>query len=209
MLVEMLALLGLKGVASVGRAVDDAKTKRNTTALDSNGNVTCIGRTGKYYVNGEETYRWTQEDKYGNRHDLTIGVNSGKVYRDNFDDEVKLMSANDEKNKQWSLSHGYLAYNKYDPRFRRNVTTEISTGKVIATLCEGYDNNRANGRYYKFYYKEKSPHYRDDFNKSAPGDYGIEISEDEYNKLNIPTKTCGEIPDDPKVLNKVWGVDCF
>ena len=52
MLVEMLALLGLKGVASVGRAVDDAKTKRNTTALDSNGNVTCIGRTGKYYVNG-------------------------------------------------------------------------------------------------------------------------------------------------------------
>ena len=71
------------------------------------------------------------------------------------------------------------------------------------------DNNRANGRYYKFYYKEKSPHYRDDFNKSAPGDYGIEISEDEYNKLNIPTKTCGEIPDDPKVLNKVWGVDCF
>lgn len=73
------------------------KTKRNTTALDSNGNVTCIGRTGKYYVNGEETYRWTQEDKYGNRHDLTIGVNSGKVYRDNFDDEVKRMSANDEK----------------------------------------------------------------------------------------------------------------
>ena len=123
MLVEMLALLGLKGVASVGRAVDDAKTKRNTTALDSNGNVTCIGRTGKYYVNGEETYRWTQEDKYGNRHDLTIGVNSGKVYRDNFDDEVKRMSANDEKYKQWSLSHGYLAYNKYDPRFRRNVTT--------------------------------------------------------------------------------------
>ena len=100
MLVEMLALLGLQGVASVGRAVDDAKTKRNTTALDSNGNVTCIGRTGKYYVNGEETYRWTQEDKYGNRHDLTIGVNSGKVYRDNFDDEVRRMSANDEKNKQ-------------------------------------------------------------------------------------------------------------
>ena len=45
MLVEMLALLGLKGVASVGRAVDALKTKRNTTALDSNGNVTCIGRT--------------------------------------------------------------------------------------------------------------------------------------------------------------------
>ena len=59
MLVEMLALLGLKGVASVGRAVDDAKTKRNTTALDSNGNVTGKGRTG----NGEETNRWTQEEK--------------------------------------------------------------------------------------------------------------------------------------------------
>ena len=50
MLVEMLALLGLKGVASVGRAVDDAKTKRNTTALDSNGNVTCIGKIGRAHV---------------------------------------------------------------------------------------------------------------------------------------------------------------
>lgn len=209
MLVEMLALLGLKGVASVGRAVDDAKTKRNSACIDTNGNICSVGRTGKYYVNGEETYRWTQEDKYGNRHDLTIGVNSGKVYRDDFDDEVRRGSANDEKNKQWSLNHGYLAYNKYDPRYRMAITTEISTGKPLAAVCRCYNNKTKEVRFYKFYLKKNRANDRSDYDKSAPGDYGIEISEDEYNKLNIPTKTCGEIPDDPKVLNKVWGLDCF
>lgn len=209
MLVEILTLLGLKGVASVGRAVDDEKTKRNTTTLDSNGNVTCIGRTGKYYVNGEETYSWVQEDKYGNRHVLTIGVNSGKVYRDNFDEEVKRMSANDEKKKQWSLSHGYLAYNKYDPRYRRAITTEISTGKPLAAVCRCYNNKTKEVHFYKFYLKKNNANDRSDYDESAPGDYGIEISEEEYNRLDIPGKTCSEIPHDRDVLNKVWGVDCF
>ena len=47
MLVELLALLGLKGITGIGRAVDDAKSKRDTAKLDANGNVTCFGRTGK------------------------------------------------------------------------------------------------------------------------------------------------------------------
>ena len=89
MLLELLGLLGLKATANVVCAVDDAKTKRNTTTLDLNGNVTCIGRTGKYYVNGEETYSWSETDKYGNTHNLTTGVHSGKVYRDSFDERMR------------------------------------------------------------------------------------------------------------------------
>lgn len=209
MIVELLALLGLKATANVVCAVDDAKSKRDTAKIDSNGNVTCIGRTGKYYVNGEETYRWTEYDKYGNQHNMTIGVNSGKVYHDNFDDEVKRGSANDEKNKQYSLKHGYLAYNKYDPRYRRDITTEISTDKPLAAVCRCYNNKTSEVHFYKFYLKKNRADDRSDFDKSAPGDYGVEITEEEYNKLNIPSTTCGKIPNDPNVLNKVWGVDCF
>lgn len=213
MLVELLALLGLKGVTGIGRAVDDAKSKRDTAKLDANGNVTCFGRTGKYYINGEETYRWTETDKYGNEHNLLIGVNSGKVYRDSYDFVAKRAEETSEQNKQQSIKGGYLSYNKYDPRFDRYVTTEISTGKIIAALCEELDEHGRGEKFYKFYYKERylpsGAFDRFSFDKTAPGDYGIEISEEEFNKLKIVTRTCGSLPSDPQVKNKIMHVDCF
>lgn len=209
MLLEILALLGLKGVAGIGRAVDDAKTKKNSACIDSNGNVCSVGRTGKYYVNGEETYSWAQDDKYGNRHNMTIGVNSGKVYHDSFDDEVRMRSQSDEIEKQRMLKRGYLAYNKYDFRFRQPVTTEISTGKVIAALCIEYTEDHHAGGYYKFYYKERTPHSSCDFDKSAIGDYGIKITKEEYDKLNIPYSTSNCLPSDPNVANKLLRTNVF
>ena len=209
MLVEILALLGLKGAASIGRAVEDTQSKKNSACIDAHGNICSVGRTGKYYINGEETYRWTEYDKYGNQHNMNIGVNSGKVYTDSFDDEVKMRTQSDEIEKQHMLKLGYLAYNKYDFRFRQPVTTEIATGKVIAALCIEHTEDHHAGGYYKFYYKERTPHSSCDFDKSAIGDYGIKISKEEYDKLNIPDSTCHCIPNDPNVANKLLRTNVF
>ena len=181
MLVEILALLGLKGIASVGCAIDDAKTKRNTTALDSNGNVTCIGRTGKYYVNGEPTYSWMEVDKNGNSHYLEIGQNSGKVYHDNYDDKVKRWNEEAEKSKREALKNGSLSYARFDPRFWCYVTVEIETGKIISCLFR----NIYNGECRKFYLSDEMilQYGKGAHDKTAPNDYGIIISEDEYNCL--------------------------
>ena len=209
MLIELLAWLGLKGIATTMDAIEDSRSKRNSTFIDKKGNVCSFGRGGEYYINGEQTYRWTEIDKYDNEHNMIIGMHSGKVYRDSFDDEVKTRSQFDKMEKQHMLKLGYLAYNKYDFRFRQPVTTEISTGKVIAALCEEENEDHSVGGYYKFYYKERTPHDSCDFNKSAIGDYGIKISKEEYDKLKIPNATCHCIPSDPNVANKLLHTNVF
>ena len=89
MLIELLAWLGLKGIATTMDAIEESRSKRNSTFIDKKGNVCSFGRGGEYYINGEQTYRWTEIDKYGYGHDLTIGMHSGKVYRDSFDDKIE------------------------------------------------------------------------------------------------------------------------
>lgn len=206
MLVEMLALLGLKGVASVGRAVDDVKTKRNTTALDSNGNITCIGRTGKYYVNGEETYSWTQEDKYGNTHNLTIGVHSGKVYRDSFDERMRQENNKAKEKKVRAIKSGRPTYDKYNPMTQRVMATEVTTDKVIVCFGEFFNKKTKKTSYRKWYLQPGQNKYN--CQSPASGDRGIEITEQEYKKLHDDRHDLEGIPSG-EVLNELWGTTCF
>lgn len=206
MLLEMLALLGLKGVASIGRAVDDAKTKKNSACIDSNGNICSAGRTGKYYVNGEETYSWTQEDKYGNTHNLTIGVHSGKVYRDSFDERMRQENNKAKEEKVRAIKSGRPTYYKYNPMTQRVMATEVTTDKVIVCFGEFFNKKTKTTSYRKWYLQPGQNKY--DCQSPAPGDRGIEITEKEYKKLHDDRHDLEGIPSG-EVLNELWGTTCF
>lgn len=206
MLVEILTLLGLKGVASVGRAVEDMQSKKNSACIDSNGNVCSVGRTGKYYVNGEETYSWTQEDKYGNTHNLTIGVHSGKVYRDSFDERMRQENNKAKEEKVRAIKSGRPTYEKYNPITQRVMATEVTTDKVIICFGEFFNKKTKKTSYRKWYLQPWQNKYN--CQSPAPGDRGIEITEKEYNKLHGDRHDLEGIPSG-EVLNELWGTTCF
>lgn len=66
---------------------------------------------------------------------------------------------------------GFLAYGKYDSTYKRNVTIEFSTGRVIAALSMG------NEKYIKYYLKE-NPLYPNELGE------GVEITWEEYLSLD-------------------------
>ena len=88
----------------------------------------------------------------------------------------------------------------------------VKIGGRLASAIE-FSHEVYDEKFYKFYYKERylpsGAFDRFSFDKTAPGDYGIEISEEEFNKLKIVTRTCGSLPSDPQVKNKIMHVDCF
>ena len=199
----------MQTIGFVGRTVENEQAKNRSRHIDEDGNEVCYGRKSEKYVNGEETYIRPVKDKYGNMHSLTVGIKSGKVYSDNFDKTMQILNRDNEKNKQRYLDWGYAAYNKCEPRFRKAVTTEIETDKVIACLYSGKNQETGKKEYRKFYLHPEDVKCYFDYNKTAMGDYGIVISEEEYKKLDIPCPTFAKLPTDADVLNKLLGMTCF
>lgn len=184
----MLGIVGLIfGACCIGSAIscasDNAHAKRTSSFQDYDGNNVCFDRLGRKIVNGERTYQDVKYDEYGNRHNYTVGCSSNHVYGDEFDQQLARERKWDEIDKQQSIEHGKLAYAKYFPEKRKRQTCEISTGKFISCLYECY------GEYRKFYTFDSR------LNSSAPGDYGVIITKEEYNKLNILGKTHAIMPD--------------
>lgn len=202
-----LGILGAWGVSGAKAAVEDVKMKNSSREVDKNGNVHYYDRLCREYINGERVERISRRDKYGAEHIYTVGVQSKKIYSDTHDIFMERMKKEDEKELQMANKYGDLAYNKYDPRFDKAVTTEISTGKVIVCLAKTWNEKMKKQIYRKFYAKPFPKKF--DYNKTAEGDYGIDITEDEYKKLNIICGTFAKIPTDPDVLNEFWGVDWF
>ena len=126
----MLVSLGALGGSAILSKRDDISIKKLTREVDEKGNVWCMGRKGEDYVNGEKVISAVKFDEYGNTHDLKVGKNSGKVYYDSYDIRQRKFAEDDERERQLSLSQGYTAYRKWNPQFRKPVTTEMSTGKV-------------------------------------------------------------------------------
>ena len=205
-LLGFLGFLGALGISGTKCAIENEQSKNETMRIDENGNRVCYDRVGNKLFNGEKTYQHTRYDRYGNRHTYTVGVNSKKIYADSFDKRIAEMRRIDEGNKEIALRFGDLAYNKFDPRFNRLVTTEMSTGKVIACL---YDHKK-DGKieYRKFYFNNPNSNGYD-YDKTAIGDEGIIITEEEYKKLDIVGATYSNLPSDPQVLNKLWNTDIF
>ena len=171
----------LRAIGAIGYAVEDEQSKRNSEYVNKRGQTVCYGRTGQQYIDGEPTYRWTERDKYGNSHELIIGQKSGRVYHDAYDDKVSEWNKEEEKNKRKALEDGCLAYKKFDPRFWKYVAVEIETDKIISCLFR----NRYNGECRKFYLSDEmfQKYGKSAYQKTEHNDYGIVISEDEYNFL--------------------------
>lgn len=206
-LLGVLGFLGALGISGTKCAIENEQSKNETMRIDENGNRVCYDRVGHELYNGEKTYQHTRYDRYGNRHTYTVGVNSKKIYADSFDRRVAKMRKFEEENKKVALRYGKLAYNKFDPRFNRLVTTEMSTGKVIACLFKSILNDGTT-EYRKFYCNNPNPNSLD-YDKTAIGDEGIIITEEEYEKLKTVGGTYSILPSDPQVLNKLWNTDIF
>lgn len=132
-------------------------------------------RTGTTYINGEKTYQDWYADKNGHSHWITVGSQTKKVYDDTYDKKMAIEKEWDEKNKKQALECGNTSYLGYHPQFKQRVTTEMSTGKVIAGL-----HGKSDGTYWK-YYLNPGATIPSDFDENA----GIQITQEEYDKLNL------------------------
>ena len=80
---------------------------------------------------------------------------------------------------------GMLAYNKYDHVWKKQITTEISTGRPIAELIK-----RSDGTYWKVYGTIDTPKYDGECYVGCQHRAGepIQITREEFCKLNT---VCG------------------
>ena len=204
----LLAFLGIYAGSAAKAAYDNYDMKKTTRTVDKDGNVHYMDRLCNDYINGEKVKRVETRDKNGVKLYSTVGVNSKKVYKTSYDGRTQRLLDISEQNKQREIEYGNLAYLQYNPYFGRQVTTEIATGKVITCLYEGKDPETGKMVYKKWYFR---PECQDkyDWRNTVKGDYGIDITEEEYEKLKIIGDTSNHLPSDGKVLNKLWGVECF
>ena len=203
----------MQSIGFIGRTAEDIQSKRNTMHINDNGQTVCYGRTGHQYINGEKTYAWMEKDKYGHEHRLIVGIDSGKVYSDSFDEKMKRNEEETKKSYDYAVEHNRLAYYDYtDLRFDTPVVREISTGKIITCLYEGTNSQTCKQEYRKWYltdecYKEYG---QSSYKKTATGDMGIVISKEEYIKLGGSIEpNVDHLPTDGKVLNILLDVNCF
>ena len=111
-----------------------------------------------------------------------------------------------EREKQDAIERGKLAYMQYNPYFRRSVTTEIATGRTTTCLFGGKDPETKEPFYKKWYFR---PECQDkyDWRNTVKGDYGIDITKEEYYKLKTVLSSYTEIPSDQKVAWKLMNIN--
>lgn len=163
----------LKSITGIGKAVENKQMKDYSYNIDEKGRPTWIDREGHQYINGEKVVATYD---YDNHKLVYAGQRTGTVYIDPEQNRINRIDADSEKRKQEAIKEGKLAYMRYDHVRKKEITCEISTGKYIAQL-EG----RKDGTYWKYYLSQNAKYVSD---KTA-GDNGIQITQDEYDKLNI------------------------
>lgn len=185
-----LIFLGALGAfigSGIKQASDNSYVKKHTYRNDIYGNTVWNNGKGETFVNGEKTHEVLKHDQYGHSHMYTVGNTTGKVYADSHDLILHRMRIEDQQRLEKARANGYLAYPKYDDKFKRRITTEISTGKPIACLY----NYPKKGIYRKFYLGENITTYW----HTKPGDFGTPITAEEWKKLNILDGSHGTCPD--------------
>lgn len=173
----LLALLwaSLYGAAKVKEKYDNYQEMKTPAYYTKDGNPMYVDSKGRKYCNGERAIPVFDKE----HHEIQYrGRYSGTLYESPYENQMASVRKRDEEYKQRALDRGEWAYLKYDEELKLRVTTEISTGKVVASLIY----NRDTGKCYKSYMKPGA--------SVACTSDGIrhEISPEEYEKLDI---TCG------------------
>lgn len=166
----------LFGGSAIKAGIENADMMSKPYRYLEDGTPVYLDRKCKEWVNGE---RMIATYDYQNQKLVYAGQRSGKVYIDPEANQRRRMDEMSEKYKREAIESGKLAYKKYDHRVKRFMTCEISTGKYIAAL----QGNKYGCGYRKFYVKPGFDFYN--CHCKADDDEGIEITRDEFNKLNI------------------------
>ena len=202
----LLAFLGIYAGSAAKAAYDNYDMKKTTHTVDENGNVHYMDRLCNDYINGERVKRVETTDRNGVKLYSTVGVNSSKVYDTSYGRGTQQLFEMSEHDKQDAIERGKLAYVQYNPYFGRSVTTEIATGRTITCLFEGKDPETKEPFYKKWYFR---PECQDkyDWRNTVKGDYGIDITKEEYYKLKTVPSSYTEIPSDQKVAWKLMNIN--
>lgn len=130
----LLLSLGIFGGAAAKNAYNNAAMKKYTSSYDSNGNHHYCDNNMREYINGERIRNSGYTDSEGIYHRTEIGLNSGKTYTDYVCPSEQLKKKYDDEDREYYRKKGFPAYPAYNPRFKRKVTTEFNTGKVVAAV---------------------------------------------------------------------------
>lgn len=200
-----LLLFGLMaGGSAIKCGIENAKMMSKPYRYMDDGTPVYLDRLCNEHINGEKVISKYNYQK-GCMQD--VGERSGRVYYDEQDVQRKRFDDWNERNRQDAIKKGQLAYLKYNPIFKKELTCEISTGKFIAkivgnNLFEEQNPGKLWGilenpeypreiaarpeyrNYRKFYLDPNGKSVSD----TIPGDEGIPITVEEFDKLNI---VCG------------------
>ncbi len=179
---ELLLGALLFGGSAISAGIENAKMMSKPYRYLDDGTPVYLDRLCNEHINGEKV---VSKYNYQLKREQQVGERSGKVYFDAEELNLQRERKQDEEELKRSKRFGYLAYYKYHPEYEKRLATEISTGKIIAVLMKDA------GEYRKFYYNDRCP----SFSQSAPGDFGVIISKDEFYHLSIIDRTYGNIPD--------------
>lgn len=199
-----LLFLGALGISGALCAKENHEMKRDSRTVDEKGNVHYYDRLCRDYINGERVQRVTTEDSNGVTLYSTVGVNSHKVYNTSYGRGTQQLLDYSEIRKQKAIEYGDLAYSQYNPYFGRSVTTEIATGRTITCLFEYEYGDKP---IYKKWYFRPECQGKLDYNVTVDGDYGIDITREEYYKLDVLAGSHTSLPSDRKVCDDLMGIN--
>lgn len=200
-MIETLLFLTALGISGLSCLKDNHYCKK--TSMHKEGDdIVCYDRKGREMRNGEYTTYRIKDDGYGNIGGQVVGLKTGKVYSDSLADKYAFHRAEENEEARKAREQGRTAYNKYYPQYNHAFTTEISTGKILSCLWEYQTSPYAKtSKYRKFYFDPTTMKWP---KGTAPGDMGIEITRDEYYRLQGPLMFTGTtFPTDYKMRERV------
>lgn len=201
----LLVFLGIYVGSAALVAKYNYNMKKTTCTVGKDVNIHYMDRLCNDYISSEQVKSVETTDRNGVKLYSAVGVNSSKVYDTSYGRGTQRLLEYSEREKQDAIERGKLAYMQYNPYFGRSVTTEIATGRTITCLfaCEHGDKPI----YKKWYFR---PECQDKFGygETVKGDYGIDITKEEYYKLQTVGISYSNLPSDRKVLYDLWGMDC-
>lgn len=199
-----LLALGFLGIAGAKAAYDNYDMKKYTSHYDDKGRLHYLDNESKEYINGEKVVTLNRPDANGVNHICTVGVKSQKIYDESLGRGTMQLLEFSEHDKQQNLKYGKNVYDQYNPYFGKTVTTEISSGRTITCLFNG-KNSKTGKEFYRVWYFRPECQGKNDYNKTVDGDMGVEITKEEFDKLNFGALTCTCMPSDYDVVHALWG----